>query len=200
MSCIDDFVTVRTTGQVCDSLVEAVEEEETAAGDLGSHIEYCQEYKKAVDGLRKKTPSLKAALLPESARPSRNVPGATSRVKATIDAQYLVQQQHVDGCSKKECRCHALADVSKSSDRIPSKNDGTVPTLTTGSVVYSYKLGAIIHPQDLANSMGYKSINMAPFPLSAAVRMTGNGYMVPVCTCALAAICIATGHVVKKAA
>ena len=204
MSRIDDYVTVRTHGQVVGDADDAEvvgEDAEDADGDLGAHIEYCNEFKKAVDGLRKKTPSLKAALLPESARPSRNVPSATSRVKATIDAQYLVQQQHVDNCSKKtgECFCHAVADVSKSSDRIPSKNDGTVPTLTTRSLVHSYKLGAMIHPQDLANSMGYTSINMAPFPLSAAARMTGNGYMVPVCTCALAAVCIATGHI-KKAA
>ena len=194
MSYIDDYVTVRTTGPVAVDDAPASD----AEADLGTHIQYCQEFQKAVDGLRKKTPSLKATLLPEDSRPSRNVPHATSRTKAIIDAHYLVQQQHVDGCSRADCRCHAVADVSKSIDRVPSKNDGTVPTLTTGSLVYSYKLGAFLDPQDLANSMGYKSINMAPFSSSAAARMAGNGYLVPVCTCALTAVCIATGHVIKK--
>ena len=203
-ACIDDFVTVRTTGRPAQQGQEPagdVAEEmdaEGAASQLGDHIAYCQEFKKAVDGHRKKNSALRATLLPEDVRPSRHVPLATSRIKATIDAQYLVQEQHVAGCSKNQCRCHAVADVAKSSDHIPSKNDGTVPTLTTGSKIYSYKLGAFIHPQDLANSMGYSKINMAPFPLSAAERMTGNAYMVPVCTCALAAVCIATGHLVCR--
>ena len=136
MAHIDDFVTVRTTGQRAraahpdDHLAEPLDADD-AASQLGDHIAYCQEFKKAIDGLRKKTPSLLATLLPEDTRPSRHVPHLTNRIKATIDAQYLVQEQHVAGCSKNQCRCHAVADVAKSSDRIPSKNDAIVPTLTT---------------------------------------------------------------------
>ena len=164
---------------------------------LEEHSQYCAELSKSFDSLRQKRPELKDVLLPSDQRPSKRVRlTASHRVQATIDAVAVIENEHTTGCRVDVgCRCHLLADVSQRADRVRARCDGAVPTLMTNSAVFSYKHGIMIHPRDFVASMGYPSPNMTFVPMSAARTLAGNGYLVPVCACALVALFTATGHV-----
>ena len=92
-----------------------------------------------------------------------------------------------------------MADVSQSMDRVSWRTDGTVPTLTTNSIIFSFKLGKFIHPMDLARSMGLPAdLNLSFLTVSQQRKIVGNWYMVPLAALAVAAVCKETGHIVGK--
>ena len=188
---VDDFIRARKTGIWSDD--EPVKE--NCDGEtLDEHISYCTEFKKACNHLRKKKyPDLEAVLMPPETRPSKDVVG-TPRLRATLDVS-LVIRKHVEGCSGSGCRCHPLADISQRPDRASTKTDGTLPTLMTSSQVFSYQTGQFVSPRELVTSMGYKPANITFMTPSAARTLVGNGYVVQVCECAVAAACLVTGHV-----
>ena len=72
--------------------------------------------------------------------------------------------------------------------------------LTTGSLIFSYKMKRFVQPTELLKSMGYGSVNLAPLPKSAQRRVAGNGYAVPVCATAVAAIATVVGRIKKTSA
>ena len=93
---------------------------------------------------------------------------------------------------------HPVADVSQALDRVVLKVDGMLPTLHTNSLIFSYKLFTFLDGLDLFASMGYpRSANMSWLSASSQRSLAGNGYVVPVCACAMAAVCCFTGHLVK---
>jgi hypothetical protein len=166
---------------------------------LDKHIEYCIEYRKAMHTLATKFPDSLASLLSEDQRPSKTIPDATARIRATVDALSAVYPMHMAGCLRATtCRCHPLADVSQRADRAAFRLDGWVPTLMTGSRIFSYKLGSFIDPVTLAHSMGYTSANLLAVAPSAGRSLVGNGYAVPVCACAVVAAGVVTGHIIGR--
>lgn len=118
-----------------------------------------------------------------SVRPSQRV-SAPPGVRARIDVMSVVLGKFL-GDGK-----HPLADVSQSIDRLPWCTDGTLPTLTTNSMIFSFKLGKFIHPRVLARSMGVSdSFNMSFLTVSQQRKIVGNGYIVPLAAMAAAAVC-----------
>jgi hypothetical protein len=166
---------------------------------LDKHIEYCTEFKKAMELLAIKFPDLSASLMPEDQRPSKAIPTETARVRATVDALSAVHPMHMPGCVRDAtCRCHPLADVSQRADRASFRVDGWVPTLLAASHVFSYKMNAFISPHTLANSMGYTTANLLVVGPYTGRSLVGNGYALPVCACAVAAAGVVTGHIIRR--
>ena len=92
-----------------------------------------------------------------------------------------------------------MADVSQRADRVNWRVDGSIPTLTTRSRIFSYKLRRFLAPSELALSMGYgPKCSLAPFTHTAAQTLVGNGYCVPVCALAVAAAASLVGSVAPK--
>jgi hypothetical protein len=75
-----------------------------------------------------------------------------------------------------------------------------LPTLCTGSLIFSYKLGRFLGAKDLAVSMGMPrdDLNLTLVSEAAGRKIVGNGYVVPLAAIACAAVCMLTGHLVKK--
>ena len=139
-------------------------------------------------------------LPPEAERPSFNV-SATARTRAAIDVGSLLipkrLQNFIDqgGC---ESLAHPVADVSVSYGRLTVSVDGTLPTLTTGALIYSYMLRAFIEPRDLFASMAYPPTCMDFLSAAAQRSLVGNGYVVRVSAFAVAAVCTFSGHLEKR--
>ena len=93
----------------------------------------------------------------------------------------------------------AKVDASQNVERHAYRTDGTVPTLCTGSHIFSYKLGKFLSAKDLAVSMGMprENLNLTMVSEVAARKIVGNGYVVPLAAIACAAVCVQTGHLVK---
>ena len=168
--------------------------------DVDAHFDYVEAYRKAKAALSKIYPDAIFSLMDAADRPSRALPQETARIRATVDILSCVNGMHVPGCARKNgCQCHPVADVSQRADRAKFHVDGTIPTLTTGSRIFSYKLRRMLLPEELLHSMGYsKRTNFTPFPCTSKRTLVGNGYCVPVCAVAVAAVATVTGHVVKK--
>ena len=167
------------------------------ASDVDSvqeQIDYNLALKKAMaDSVRCELWPKGMKLPPLASRPSREVI-APPGVRARIDVLSVILGEHNQDAGK-----HLVADVSQSMDRMPWRTDGTVPTLTTHSILFSFKLGKFIHPKDLALSMGIPaSLNMNFLTVSQQRKIVGNGYIVPLAALACAAVCKATGHIVSK--
>jgi site-specific DNA-cytosine methylase len=201
---IDDFIMAGSASDV-DGLYTRDDDEleklnpttSDPSDTLDKHIEYCIELNKAVRTLANKFPDSLASLIPEDQRPSKSIPEATARIRATVDALSAVYPMHMAGCrSDTTCRCHPLADVSQRADRAAFRVDGWVPTLMTGSRIFSYKLGAWITQHTLAHSMGYTTANLSAVGPSAGRSLVGNGYAVPVCACAVVTAGVVTGHII----
>jgi site-specific DNA-cytosine methylase len=170
----------------------------TEAGDLqeaslDDHIAYLGEFKKALHHLKipERFPP------PADQRLSTRVVG-TPRVKATIDAVGLT----ISDCPTD----FPVADVSQRADRVHVRTDGTIPTVLTNSNIFCFKMdpktdpsgsknGVFVTPGTIARSMGYPGVRFTHVPVSTQRRLVGNGYLVPVSACAMAAACTVTGHV-----
>ena len=133
-------------------------------------------------------------------RPSDSVPAETAKVRAKIDALAHFHPMHVEGCAETSgCGCHPLADISQCVERAQWHVDGSIPTLTTRTRLFSYKFRRFIAPSELAASMGYRPrCSLAPFSPTGAATLVGNGYCVPVCALALAAAASVVGSVGPK--
>ena len=146
-------------------------------------------------------------------RPGDSVPGESARIRARIDALAEIIPKHALDCPKNNvkdeqgrnniktggCRCHPVADVSQSASRVNYRVDGSIPTLTTRSRLFSYKMRRFISPTELAASMGYAPrCSLVPFNWTGAATLVGNGYCVPVCALAVAAAASVVGRVVPK--
>jgi hypothetical protein len=165
-------------------------------GTLAKHIDYCTEFKKAMGILTIKFPDSPASLMPEDQRPSKTIPTATARVRATVDALSAVHPMHISECGRDAtCRCHPLADVSQRVDRASFRADGWVPTLRGSSQIFSFKMKSFVNQHTLATSMGYTTANMLVVGSSTGRSLVGNGYALPVCACAVAAAGVVTGHI-----
>ena len=174
-----------------------------AAGSEDAEFEYLAEYTKVRDILRDAFPEKEILPLPKASktdRPSDSIPEESARNRATIDAVAHINKMHTPTCSGSPgCPCHPLADVSQRADRINWRVDGSIPTLTTRSRIFSYKLRRFITPSELAMSMGYgPKCSLAPFTPTAAQTLVGNGYCVPVCALAVAAAASVVGSVALK--
>jgi len=167
--------------------------------DMDALYDYVAAFKRSRDVLAKMYPDVPIAMLDAADRPSRALPQESARIRATVDILTIVNDLHVPGCSRKtDCQCHPVADVSQRADRAKFHVDGTIPTLTTGSKIFSYKLRRMLLPEELLHSMGYsKKSNLTPFPATSKRCLVGNGYCVPVCALAVAAAATVTGHVKK---
>ena len=121
-------------------------------------------------------------------------------MRAKIDAVGQTMHMHTPTCPKTPgCSCHPLADVSQRADRVSWHVDGSIPTLTTRSRLFSYKLRRFIAPTELAQSMGYgPRCSLVPFSSTVASALVGNGYCVPVCALAVAAAASVVGGIVPK--
>ena len=199
MAKIDESLTYTSGDALSDDDDDSAGQSDDRLSDTANYI---VEYVKARDHMKTAFPEVDFPLLSKDARPSAHAPHKTSnRVKATIDVLSLAHGMHVRGCSNHDgCQCHPLADVSQRADRCHFKTDGSVPTLTTGSLIFSYKMKRFVHPTELLKSMGYGSVNLAPLPKSAQRRVAGNGYAVPVCATAVAAIATVVGRIKKTSA
>ena len=128
-------------------------------------------------------------LPPMDRRPSVGLDAAPG-VRARIDVMSVILADVLEGK-------HPLADVSQSMDRVSWRTDGTVPTLTTNSIIFSFTLGKFIHPMDLARSMGLPAdLNLSFLTVSQQRKIVGNGYIVPLAALAVAAVCKETGHII----
>ena len=176
-----------------DSFLRNAVSADAGASDIGGksdvehiqdEIDYHQALKKALQDAHNHEVWPDGGKLPAlSARPSQGV-SAPPGVRARIDVMSVVL-----GKSLGEGK-HPLADVSQSMDRLPWCTDGTVPTLTTNSMIFSFKLGKFIHPKVLARSMGLPdSLNMSFLTVSQQRKIVGNGYIVPLAAMAVAAVC-----------
>jgi len=190
-------------GRIDDSLLpvrpaacDDAESEAAGENDVDDLFEHVTEYKKARDAVIKMYPDSELRMFDAADRPSRGI-RETARIRATIDILTQAHDMHMPECSRKsECRCHALADVSQRADRAKFHVDGSVPTLTTGSRIFSYKLRRMLTSEELLLSMGYsKKANLTPFAATAKRTLVGNGYCVPVCALAVAAVATVAGHV-----
>ena len=120
-----------------------------AGGSEDAESEYSSEYAKVFEKLA--VPKTIGA-----DRPSDSVPAESPKMRARIDALAQINPMHTTICPKTlGCSCHPLADVSQRADRAGWRVDGSVPTLTTRSRLFSYKLRRFIAPSELALSMGY---------------------------------------------
>ena len=128
-------------------------------------------------------------------RTSDSAPAESAKMRARIDVAALNNKMHTETCPRTGgCSCHPLADVSQRVDRVNWRVDGSIPTLTTRSRLFSYKLRRFIAPTELALSMGYgPRCSFVPFSTSAASELLGNGYCVPVCSLAVAAVATVVG-------
>ena len=171
-----------------------------ASDGVDKILEYVSEYKKARDVLRKVFPDQELPMLDKKDRPSESVPTESARVRATIDILVHVNKMHASACAgARGCDCHPLADVSQRADRAKWHVDGSIPTLTTQSRLFSYKLRRFLTSRELYTSMGYdKKCSLAPFAATTAKTMIGNGYCVPICAVAVAAAASVVGSVVPK--
>ena len=199
---IDDFLDAGACGAAAVG-ANAVGAE--AAGSEDAEFEYLAEYKKVRDILRDAFPEQELLPLPKASktdRPSDSVPAETSRTRATIDAVAHVNKMHTPTCpGSPGCSCHPLADISQRADRVNWRVDGSIPTLTTRSRIFSYKIRRFITPSELALSMGYgPKISLAPFTPTAGQKLVGNGYCVPLCALAVAAAATVVGSVAPKTA
>ncbi len=172
------------------------------APSMDDHIEYLAELSKCMKTAKAAYELADTDLqLPlEAQRPSAKLQ-ASARVRATIDVGSLLVGQRArkflaDG--GQEAQLHGIADVNCSIERLPITVDGTIPTLTTSSALFSYKLLAFIHPEDLMASMGYPRVALNYMTPSSQRSCAGNGYIVSVSACALAAVATFTGHLVKQ--
>lgn len=199
MAKIDDSLTDTSGDVLSDDGDDSPGQSDDMLSDTANYI---VEYVKARDHMKTAFPEVKFPLLSKDARPSAHVPRKTSnRVKATIDVLSLAHGMHVPGCSNHDgCQCHPLADVSQRPDRCHFKTDGSVPTLTTGSLIFSYKMKRFVQPTELLKSMGYGSVNLAPLAKSAQRRVAGNAFAVPVCATAVAAIATVVGRIKETSA
>ena len=176
---IQDFLTV--AGSTEDLAVDTPEEE-----DLDEHIAYAREYKAALELMLPTHPTLSKKIAPQASRPSARLK-ATPRVKATVDV--LSQVVNESG--------FPVADVSQRADRCHVRSDGTVPTLMTTSNVFAFKKQGFISCETLAKTMGYSHARFTHLPPTTKRKLVGNGFIVPICCCAVAAACMVTGHVKK---
>ena len=192
---LDTFLNAEQAGAQMDSV-----DEDAVVDDK---IAYLQELSKALSARRaSKAPASELKLPPEAERPSVSAV-TTARMKAIIDVAQPMAKRKLEEFVKSggdESAAHPLADVSCSIERLPIHVDGTLPTLTTGATIWSYKKSSFLEPQDLFASMGYpRSAHLDFLSLAARRKLVGNGYVVSVSACAMAAICSFTGHLVKAA-
>ena len=195
---LDTFL--EKTGACAGPAVDLVDQD----GDMrkaDDHIAYLQELSKALAARRASGAAASDLVLPPDVeRPSVSA-STTARQKATIDvAEPIVKRKLAEfvKLGGAESDAHPVADISCSIDRLPVHVDGTLPTLTTGACIWSYKTRNFLHPQDLFASMAYpRSAHLDFMSLSAQRKLVGNGYVVSVSACAMAAICSFTGHLVK---
>jgi site-specific DNA-cytosine methylase len=169
-----------------------------------SFIEYCQELKRAMDVAVATEMLPNGAGLPaHSERPSCTLRG-TPRMKATLDIVHLLL-----GDAKTKFLEHGgieadffpIVDLSQSITRKSFKVDGSVPTLTTTSVLFSTTLGKIIEYEDLLASMGYpRNANISYMTTTAKRSLVGNSFAVPLSAFTIAAIAVHTKHLVQKKA
>ena len=195
---IDDFLDASAWGAVDTRAVEP-----GAAKNEDAETEYISEYAAARKILRAAHPDSELALppAPGADRPSDSVPAESPKMRAKIDAaaRLNLKKMHTPTCPKTlGCSCHPLADVSQRVDRVNWRVDGSIPTVTTRSRVFSYKLRRFLAPSELAQAMGYPRCSMVPFSSSAAAALVGNGYCVPVCALAVAAAASVVGSVRPK--
>ena len=192
---IDDFLNTTDDNDVGEDVPPGSE-----VHGVDALFEYVPEYKKARDVLLTVFPEKDMPMVDTKDRPSASVPTEKARVRATIDILIHIHKMHTTDCSGSPgCRCHPLADVSQRADRAKWHVDGSIPTLTTGSKIFSYKLRRLLTPLELLRSMGYdKKCSLVPFPATTARTMVGNGYCVPVCAMAVAAAASVVGRIAPK--
>ena len=176
-----------------------------AAKSEEAETEYIREYVAVRKILRAAHPDSEELALPPAPgadRPSDSVPAESPKMRAKLDAVARLNRKkmHTPTCPKTlGCSCHPLADVSQRADRVNWRVDGSVPTLTTKSRVFSYKLRRFLAPSELALAMGYRPrCSLVPFSSSVAAALVGNGYCVPVCALAVAAAASVVGSVRRK--
>ena len=194
---IDDFLDAGAHGAA------AVGEE--AADSEDAEFEYLSEYAKVRGILRGAVPekehSVPLPTVSRTDRPSESVPAESARIRATIDIVAHINKKHISTCCGAPCACHPLADVSQRIDRVQWRVDGSIPTLTTRSRIFSNKLRRFITPSELALSMGNgPKCSVAPFTATTTQTLVGNGYCVPVCALAVAAAASVVGRVAPKTA
>ena len=195
---IDDFLDAGACGAAAGENAVGAE----AAGSEDTECEYLAEYAKIRKLVRTAYPATQVPV-PTSFRkdrPSDSVPAETPRMRATIDIVASFHEMHTAACPRSPgCSCHPLADVSQRADRVIWRIDGSIPTLTTRSRIFSYKLRRFLAPSELALSMGYgPKCSLAPFTHTTAQTLVGNGYCVPVCALAVAAAASLVGSVVPQ--
>ena len=183
---LEAFLTNRTLGGDEEDDNVPVGSGKSEVDDVQEQIDYNRALKKAMeDAVRCGVWATCCKLPPLASRPSRKVL-APPGVRARIDVMSVI-------LGAPQAGKHPVADVSQSIDRLPWRTDGIVPTLTTHSMLFSFKLGKFIHPKDLALSMGIPaSLNMNFLTVSQQWKIVGNGYIVPLAALACAAVCKGT--------
>ena len=197
---IDDFLDASAWGAVDTRAVDP-----GAAKSEDAETEYISEYAAVRKILRAANPDCEELGLPPAPgedRPSDSVPAESPKMRAKVDAaaRFNLKKMHTPTCPKTlGCSCHPLADVSQRVDRVNWRVDGSIPTLTTRSRVFSYKLRRFLAPSELALAMGYSPrCSLVPFSSTVAAALVGNGYCVPVCALAVAAAASVVGSVRPK--
>lgn len=157
-------------------------------GELdNAYIDYLSEYKKGIDLLRP-TVSWIASTKADTAHHSKIT---SARVRATIDLLTHIVIKNVKPGN------YPIADVSQRVDRCKVKYDGTIPTVLCGSVLWDFTQKNFVSPEVIAASMGYSAGSFYDLPLGERRKMVGNGFIVPIAACAVAAACVGAGFLTK---
>ena len=169
------------------------------ADELIDDISYAQELKKNMDralefGVWPTGKKLKPAAERASSYAIKTLTPSTRARIDVFDAIVNSLPQVIDGSAT-----HVLADVSQSVDRKPYRTDGMLPTLVTGSQIWSYTRMCLLSTEDLAASMGLpRTLRLDIVGEVAARKIIGNSYAVPLSAMALVAVCSSTGHLKSK--
>ena len=99
-------------------------------------------------------------------------------MRAQVDVYDLIMKKAAREFMGDASQLHCVADTGQSADRGGCRCDGSIPTTTSSTSLYSFAMHRFIDPPELHRMHGFDGYNFCGLSKQEALSLVGNG-MVP---------------------